>query len=193
MTSIILGLLCALAAVQPAPPRPDLSGTWVFDQETTMQPGADGRIVLAAMLGERVVVQQSDTSVTLRITFQGSIVVAVYDLTGAESKNISPGDIAVTSRAGWKDGRLVIESTSESTEGGKPVTVKTTRVLWIDKAGDLIVERTGTPASVVTPSRSVYTRAGQDSSGDWQSAPAERSQGMGRQGKRDAGEEGQAP
>jgi len=30
--------------------------------------------------------------------------------------------------------------------------------MWIDKAGDLIVERSGTPASVVTPSRSVYTR-----------------------------------
>ena len=125
-----------------------------------MQPGADGRIVLAAMLGERVVIQQSESSITLRISFQGSIVVAVYDLTGAESKNVSPGDITVVSRAGWRDGRLVIDSTSESTEGGKQVTVKTTRVLWIDKAGDLIVERTGTPASVVTPSRSVYTRGG---------------------------------
>ena len=69
-----------------------------------------------------------------------------------ESKNVSPGDITVISRAGWKDGRLTIDSTSESTEGGKLVTVKTTRVLWIDKAGDLIVERTGTPASVVTSS-----------------------------------------
>ncbi len=156
---LVLALTCALTAAVPVQARPDLSGTWVFDQEKTMQPGADGRIVLAAMLGERVVIQQTDTSITLRITFQGDVVVAVYDLTGAESKNVSPGDITVLSRAVWKDGRLVIDSTSESLEGGKPVTIKTKRTMWIDKAGDLIVERTGSPASVVTPSRSVYTRA----------------------------------
>ena len=159
MTLTALSLILALTFAAPTQARPDLSGTWVFDQQKTMQPGADGKIVLAAMLGERVVIQQDDRSITLRITFQGDIVVAVYDLTGAESKNVSPGDITVLSRAAWKDGRLVIESTSESVEAGKPITVKTTRVLSIDKAGDLIVERTGTPASVVTPSRSVYTRS----------------------------------
>jgi hypothetical protein len=31
-------------------------------------------------------------------------------------------------------------------------------VIWIDKAGDLIIERSGTPATQVTPSRSVYRR-----------------------------------
>ena len=158
MTLTSLCLALALAAAPFLQARPDLSGTWVFDQQKTMQPGPDGKIVLAAMLGERVVVQQTDASITLRITFQGDIVVAVYDLTGAESKNVSPGDITVISRAAWKDGRLVIDSTSESAEGGKPITVKTTRVMWIDKAGDLIVERSGSPATVVTPSRSVYTR-----------------------------------
>ena len=158
MTLTSLCLALALTAAAPVQARPDLSGTWVFDQQKTMQPGPDGKIVLAAMLGERVVVQQTDASITLRITFQGDVVVAVYDLTGAESKNVSPGDITVLSRAAWKDGRLVIDSTSESVEAGKPLTVKTTRVMWIDKAGDLIVERTGSPASAVTPSRSLYTR-----------------------------------
>ena len=154
-----LYLILALIAAVPTQAAPDLSGTWIFDQEKTMQPGADGRVVLAAMLGERVVIQQTSTSITLRITFQGDVVVAVYDLTGAESKNVSPGDITVLSRAATKDGRLVIDSTSESIEAGKPLTIRTTRTMWIDKAGDLIVERTGSPASVVTPSRSVYTRA----------------------------------
>jgi hypothetical protein len=158
MTLTSLCLVLALTAAAPVQARPDLSGTWVFDQQKTMQPGPDGKIVLAAMLGERVVVQQTDAAITLRITFQGDVVVAVYDLTGAESKNVSPGDITVISRAAWKDGRLVIDSTSESVEAGKPVTVKTTRVMWIDKAGDLIVERSGSPASAVTTSRSVYVR-----------------------------------
>src|SRR5829696_1972744 len=91
MHLLAVALICVLTAASPLQGRPDLSGTWVFNQEKTMQPGADGKIVLAAMLGERVFVQQSDTAITLRITFQGDIVVAVYDLTGAESKNISPG------------------------------------------------------------------------------------------------------
>ena len=37
-------------------------------------------------------------------------------------------------------------------------TIETRRVLWLDKDGTLVIERTGTPASEVTPSRSVYTR-----------------------------------
>jgi hypothetical protein len=105
-----------------------------------------------------VVVQQNPTSITMRISVDGDVVVAVYDLTGADSKNISPGDVTVISRASWKDDRLIIESSSDAVERGKPITIRTTRVLWIDKAGDLIVERTGTPASAVTPSRSVYRR-----------------------------------
>ena len=116
---------------QPA----DLSGTWTFDQAKTMRPGPDGRVVLAAMLG-----------------------VAVYDLSGAESENVSPGDIRVTSRASWQGTKLVIDSTSEGTDQGKPVTIATKRTIWIDAQGDLIVERSGTPASVVTASRSVYRR-----------------------------------
>lgn len=161
MTVIALALTCALTAAVPLRAQVDLSGTWVFDQEKTMQPGPGGQIVLAAMLGDRVVVQQTRASIILRISFQGDFVVAIYDLGGAESRNVSPGDITVISRAAWKNGRLVIDSTSESIENGKPVTVKTTRTLWIDKAGDLIVERTGSPASVVTSSRSVYTRSRQ--------------------------------
>jgi hypothetical protein len=65
----------------------------------------------------------------------------------------------VTSRASVKADRLVISSTSTSDEKGKPVTIETTRVLWIDNAGDLIIERSGTPERLVTRSRSVYTRA----------------------------------
>jgi hypothetical protein len=156
MTSILAVLICLWLAPAAAQAPPDFSGTWTLDAEKTLQPGPDGRIVLAPMLGERVVVQQTPTSITLRITVRGDVVVAVYDLTGAESRNVSPGDIPVVSRASWKDDRLVIDSTSDSVEKGKPITIRTTRVLWIDKAGDLIVERTGTPASAVTPSRSVY-------------------------------------
>jgi hypothetical protein len=158
MTRYFLALFILLAPSAAPQAFPDFSGTWTLDAEKTMQPGPDGRIVMAPMLGERVVVSQDAASIKMRITVQGNVVAAEYDLTGAESRNVSPGNITVVSRAFWKGDRLIIESTSESVDQGKPVTVRTTRVLWIDKAGDLIVERTGTPASVVTPSRSVYRR-----------------------------------
>ena len=151
-------LVLFLAPAAPQAPT-DFSGTWTLDAEKTMKPGPDGRIVMAPMLGERVVVSQNATSITMRITVQGDVVVAVYDLTGAESRNVSPGGITVMSRASWKGDRLIIESTSTSVDQGSPVTIRTTRVLWIDTDGDLIVERSGTPASAVTPSRSVYRRA----------------------------------
>ena len=156
MGPLLAALIC-LAAGTPQV-RPDLSGTWTFDQEKTMQPGSDGRIVLAAMLGDEFVALQTPRSLTLRIKFQGDIVVAVYDLTGRESENISPGDIRVKSRAAWQGEKLVIDSTSEGLEQGKPVTINTKRVIWIDTVGDLIIERSGSPASQVTPSRSVYRR-----------------------------------
>ena len=139
--------------------RPDFAGTWTFDQQKSMKPGPDGRVVLAAMLGDDFVALQTASTLTLRISFQGSTVVAVYDLTGAESENVSPGDITVTSRASWKGNTLVIDSVSAGQEeAGKPVTIRTKRVIWIDDDGDLLIERTGTPASQVTPSRSVYRR-----------------------------------
>ena len=53
----------------------------------------------------------------------------------------------------------MIVSTSTATVKGQILTIETRRVLWIDRDGNLIIERTGTPASEVTPSRSVYTRA----------------------------------
>jgi hypothetical protein len=154
----LIALLLLAGAGAATQERPNLSGTWTFDQEKSMKPGPDGRVVLAAMLGEEFVALQTSTSLTLRITFQGDLVVAVYDLTGKATENLSPGDITVTSRASWAGEKLVIESTSAGTEDGTPVTIATKRVIWIDEAGDLIIERSGTPASQVTPSRSVYRR-----------------------------------
>lgn len=157
---VIAALLAVLngALVQSETRRPDFSGSWAFDAQKTMTPDKDGRVVLAAMLGEEFTAIQTATSLTLRILNNGQLVVAVYDLTGRSSENVSPGDIVVTSRAKWDGDRLLISSTSTSDDRGKPVTVETTRTLSLDSAGDLIIERTGTPKSLVTPSRSVYRR-----------------------------------
>lgn len=158
MRSLAVLLLALSMSTLTPQAGPNLAGTWIFDQEKSMAPGPDGRIVLAAMLGDEFVALQNRTSLTLRISFQGDLVVAVYDLTGKETENTSPGDISVKSRASWQGDRLVIDSTSEGVEDGKPVTIRTRRVMWLDPAGDLILERSGTPATQVTASRSVYRR-----------------------------------
>lgn len=152
-------LVVNLLSQAPAQARPDFSGAWTFDQAKTMaQPGPDGRFVLAAMLGDDFVAKQEADALTLTINAGGLKVTAVYRFDGTETRNVSPGDIIVKSRASWDGRKLVILSTSEGMEKGQVITIETRRVIWLDSDGFLIIERTGSPASAVTPSRSVYRR-----------------------------------
>jgi hypothetical protein len=161
---ILLSLwLASLAVVYPpAQARRDFSGTWRFDRARSAQPW-NGRIVIAPMLGDPCVASQDAAALTLTMTVGAQKVTAVYQFEG-ESRNLSPGfagqpDIPVTSRTSWDGDTLVIVSTSTSIAKGVAVTVETRRVLRLDGDGALVIERTGTPASEVTPSRSVYMRA----------------------------------
>jgi hypothetical protein len=150
-------VVCLTAVSAPAQARADFSGRWTFDRARSAEPW-NGRIVISPILGDQCDATQDATSLTLAITVGGQKVTAVYNFDG-ESRNLSPGDIPVTSRTSWDGARLVIVSTSAAIVKGQDVTIETRRVIWIDAAGHLIIERTGTPASEVTPSRSVYTRA----------------------------------
>ena len=150
--------LACLAGLDSQPQaRPDFSGHWTFDRSKSAEPW-NGRIVIAPILGDECVATQDAAALTLAITVGGQKVTAVYNFDG-ESRNLSPGDIPVTSRTSWDGPRLVIVSTSAAVVKGQNVTIETRRVLSLDGAGHLIIERTGTPASEVTSSRSVYTRA----------------------------------
>lgn len=165
-----VALVCLGIAQSPAAPArqasspgtPDFSGTWTFDRARSSQPGPDGRIVIAPILGDECVVHQDRTALTLKIRAGMLNVTAVYSFEG-ESRNLSPAgpgeaDAVVTSRVSWDGDRLVILSSSTSVVGGREMRIETKRVIWLDERHDLIIERTGTPASEVTPSRSVYRR-----------------------------------
>ena len=167
VSGVVLLILFAAsgAAAQPsrAMTRPDFSGAWVFDQAKSAQPGPDGTVVLAAMLGDEFTARQDAVSLALTIRSGNLRVDAAYKLDGSESRNMSPGpsgqlDVEVVSRASWENGKLVIASNSVSVLEGKQVPIETRRVLWIDAGGSLIIERTGTPVSQVQPSRSVYRK-----------------------------------
>jgi TonB family protein len=143
--------------------RPNVSGTWVFDRTKSLQPGPDGRIVLAPMLGDEFEAHQDSKTLTLTIRTGAQTVNAVYALDGSESRNVSPGargepDITVLSRASWDGNRLVILTTSRSMEKGQEVTVETKRVIWLEDDSNLVIERSGTPPTLVKPSRSVYVK-----------------------------------
>jgi len=162
--SILFVLYTAAAFAQQAPAaaRPDFSGTWAFDQLKSAQPGPDGKITLAAMLGDEFTAQQDAVSLTLAIKIGGLRVNAAYKLDGSDTRNMSPGAfgqpaVEVVSRASWDGDKLVIASKSVSVIAGKNVPIETRRVLWIEKGG-LIIERTGTPVSEVPPTRSAYLK-----------------------------------
>jgi hypothetical protein len=158
---IAVALACL---VPPAQARPDFSGTWVFDEPSSTQRLPGGRVLVAKLLGDEVTIAQSAKELTLAIRIGTVGVDAVYALDGSESQNLSSEgggapDVTVTSRAAWEYNALVIRSTSTSEVQGRPVVTETIRRMWIDAAGRLILDRSGTPASDVPTSRSVYTRA----------------------------------
>lgn len=121
-------------------------------------PTDEGRLVIAAMLGDEFVASQDSKALHLTIKAMGQTVNVTYNLDGSEARNTSPDDIVVTSRASWEGDKLVILSTSTSNERGKPLRVETRRVIWLEGDDTLIIQRTGTPASEVTPSTSFYKR-----------------------------------
>src|SRR6185369_11130263 len=142
--------LTAVTAVVPEPQaHPDFSGRWRFDRAKSAEPW-NGRIVIAPILGDDCVITQDTSSLHMAITVRGEAVSADYRF-DRESRNLSPGDIPVVSRTSWNGDTLVIVSSSTATSQGRDVTVETTRLLRIDKSGNLVIERTGTPASEVTP------------------------------------------
>jgi len=168
-TTLVLALCLAalqLNAQQPSPAdqktvkRPDFSGTWNLD--LTPVPGAKGSP--GAMLGGGFVAKQDDKTLTLEIEAYGRTIVATYNLDGSASKLMSPTgpgqpDQEIISYATWEGDKLVVKTKTMETVDGKQVEMATRRAMWIDARGVLLLERTGTPASLVQPSTSAYVRA----------------------------------
>lgn len=163
--SIMLGVMLFPMALFAQPPAStDFSGTWVFDQTATAENAIFAKMQPGPIFGDSFVAEQSATTLTLRISAGTLQVVAVYALDGSASRNTSPPaiqntqPIEVTSHAKWHAGRLIITSNSQSPSANGPVVVDSTRTMWLDAAGRLVIERTGTPKTMVPSSRSVYKK-----------------------------------
>jgi hypothetical protein len=87
-----------------------------------------------------------------------------YRLDGSESRNtinVGRGPQDQVSRARWEGDRLIITTVHRFTVDGKELTSETTRVLWLDGPGSLVIETTysavmGGPSATV---RSVYRKS----------------------------------
>jgi hypothetical protein len=177
----IRGAVLALAAVvtlgadQATPARasrPDFSGTWILDVDATRAAAQQRDINGTGIFGETFVAAQDAARLSLQITAGPVFVSASYALDGTTSHNTSPPNtpdgkpIDVRSTARWDGARLLVDSESQSPGQGPGavnglITVKSTRVMYFEAEGArLVIERTGTPTTVLPPSISVYKRAG---------------------------------
>jgi hypothetical protein len=157
-------LLAALVLFQQAPvpnppARPDFSGVWVLDDSGAYADNA----MLAAMLGTRFRATQTTKTLSLDIEALGGKFAAVYNLDGSDSKILSPvgpdNELeTVISRATWEGDRLVIRTRATERENGVDVPIESVRVMYLDAAGRLLLERSGTPERLVRKSLSVYRR-----------------------------------
>jgi hypothetical protein len=143
--------------------KPDFSGEWKYDPEVTAADAKSANMIAGPIFGDEFVAEQTASSLTFKIATDSLHVTAVYALDGSPSTNLSPGDtpvspgIEVKSNAWWENGRLVITSTSQSPGKAGPV-VESIRTMWLDANGRLVIQRTGTPVSIVPSSRSVYAK-----------------------------------
>jgi hypothetical protein len=156
----LVAVLQATAGTQA--PRPDFSGNWTLARDRSTQTLRGNTVTaVTGLLGEKFTAVQDAKTLTLEITVAalGRPVRAVYNLDGSESKNMNPNpgggeDEPIFSRTSWEGDRLVILTRGTALVNGKPL--ESTRVIWIDTDGLLIIERSSEGAAAT---RSVYRRA----------------------------------
>lgn len=166
MKRVVAMMIVVLALSGPscAKAAPNFSGTWTFDIEATKASAAAAQMDGLALFMEKFSTEQNAKVFSMKVELGQMMVTAVYNLDGSVSKNMSPSGtsgadpIEVTSIAKWDGNTLVIASTSTSPSANGPIEVKSTRKLWLDAEGRLVIERSGTPTTIVRPSRSVYKK-----------------------------------
>ncbi len=154
----VFGTSCAKA-------KPNFAGTWAFDVEATKASAGEAKMDGLALFMEKFSSEQNAKVFSMKVELGQISVTAAYNLDGSVSKNMSPSGvpatppIEVTSYATWDGPTLVVTSTSSSPSANGPIEVKSTRKMWLDAEGRLVIERSGTPETLVRSSRSVYKKA----------------------------------
>lgn len=165
--SAILGaaVVAASAVTASAQTRPNFAGRWTVDPPPTPPAridsgdndeggrGRGGRAGGGAWGGPNrtITITQDASRLTVAYPQGPNNVTAIYDLTGAATKNAVPGTfgpVEQTSRAAWQADTLVI------------TTGEQTRSVWIQNEKLVVETRTsGAVAGTAATNRATYTRA----------------------------------
>ena len=163
-----LALATALVAMTAAQAKPDLSGTWTFD-EAKSDPaparggggggggGGRGGGRMGGAPATAMTIKQTANELTMdRTTAQGAQT-AVYKLDGSESKN-TIGMGPATSKAAFEGSKLVIATTQTVQGRGGEITIDSKDIYSVE-GNTLTIETTrNTPAGAQTR-KLIYTKS----------------------------------
>ena len=167
LMAIMLALFVALPSAVWAQAKPDLSGTWTFD-EAKSEPaparaggggggggrgGGRGGAPATAMT-----IKQTPTELTIERTLAQGPQTVVLKLDGTASPaSADPG--AAVSKATWDGAKLVVASTQtmQARGGGEPMTVESKDVYSVD-GKVLTIETTRTTPAGAVSRKLVYTK-----------------------------------
>ena len=166
LIAMTAALFIAVPSLALAQAKPDLSGTWTFD-EAKSDPaparaggggggGGRGGGRMGGAPATAMTIKQSAAELTMdRTTAQGAQTV-VYKLDGSESKNtIGPGP--ATSKAMWDGNKLVVTTTQTVQGRGGEITINSKDIYTV-QGNVLTIETTRTTPGGDQTRKLIYTK-----------------------------------
>jgi len=155
-------LLCLLLIPDPAAAQAtDFSGTWVYNQSKSDQPGGGARGRMGTPSDMTITQEGNNIAIeTMRQSRQGEQKVTEAIIVDGEPHESETGFGPATITANWKDGALVVERTRTMSRGGQTRTFTQTSTYVLSEDGkELVVEmEMPNPQGGTLIRRSVYNK-----------------------------------
>jgi hypothetical protein len=147
MLRVMIGVILLAAASGAAQARPDFSGTWTAQIDTSLRPAP------IAAYGPEFTIDHNDRALTVQRLFSGLPTTIDYVLDGSETRSRIPGrlclpDSGATWTAAREDNSIVIRMLNTIPHGGgQPVPVDIKSVLQLEDSNTLRVSVTSQQAN----------------------------------------------
>jgi hypothetical protein len=162
-TSSIIVILIVATAALVAQKKPDFSGSWTLDPSRSEMggggPGGGGPGRGPGGGGpSKLVVKQTDATLTIEREMGGETVTQTYKLDGSESVNRGMRGGEVKSKSRWDGDKLVTEGSQSMNTPGGDMTIQTKEIRSMAADGTMVVETTRTTPRGTTTSKLVFTK-----------------------------------
>lgn len=158
-------LLCILLLPNLAlAQNPDLSGTWVYNQELSQQPETGGRGMRRGTPSDMTIKKDGENILieTTRPTREGGQQTSTQTIIPDGKAHETEGRMGPeSSTATWKEGTLVVESSRTFSRGDQPMTMTTVVTYKLSDDGKQLTATT----SMNTPQGAMTTKAVYDKKG----------------------------